>query len=203
MGFHPYQDIQKSLNYLKENHVNVFTLDSTVIPSTVGSASFNSFISIIRRMVNSPSNFATEKELIDAIVSSYSSHSDVVFIKPHSYFTQDDLQQTLVSIHQHLSQKHISDSHLLRLTQKVAFRRLFHHSTSIASPPSPSTKPSTKPWNDWRPFRHMQPLPSDAWVVTQRWRPSRSEATWRVRPPTRSFQLGESKSVIVNGCCWT
>ncbi|KAK8810023.1 hypothetical protein WA538_003575 [Blastocystis sp. DL] len=112
MGFHPYQDIQKSLNYLKENHVNVFTLDSTVIPSTVGSAS----------MVNSPSNFATEKELIDAIVSSYSSHSDVVFIKPHSYFTQDDLQQTLVSIHQHLSQKHISDSHLLRLTQKHLYR---------------------------------------------------------------------------------
>ena len=147
MGFHPYQDIQKSLNYMKENHINVFTLDSTVIPSTIGSASFCCFVSIIHRVVNSPSNFATEKELIDAILSSYSSHSDVVFIHPHSLFTQDDLQQTLLSIHQHLSQKHISDAHLLRLTQKVAFPLFSHHSTSIASLPFPSTKPFTKPWN--------------------------------------------------------
>lgn len=35
-GFHPYQDINRSLAYLRSNNVSVFTYQSDMIPTTLG-----------------------------------------------------------------------------------------------------------------------------------------------------------------------
>lgn len=73
------------------------------------------------RTVPSRSVESSESELqkLTTSILSEQNRSFIVFNRPHLLFSQQDLQDSLVSIHQHLASKHVSDSSLIRIAQKV------------------------------------------------------------------------------------
>ncbi|KNB42692.1 pseudouridine-metabolizing bifunctional protein [Blastocystis sp. subtype 4] len=101
LGFHPYQNIQKSIDFAAKKNIHVITFNSPTIPSTLGCAS----------SVVSPENVTSEETLLETVSRFLDQRQPSI-----------DIQNELVSIHQHLVSKRVPEFSLTQLSQKFLFR---------------------------------------------------------------------------------
>ena len=105
----------------------MITFNSPTIPSTLGISS----LCISHRSVVSPENVTSEETLLETVSRFLDQRQpSIVFNQPHSLFSQQDIQNELVSIHQHLVSKRVPEFSLTQLSQKVLISIHFSPSSS-------------------------------------------------------------------------
>ena len=113
-------NFDKSLNYLKSKHINIFTLNLDYLPSYLG----------CRTSHHSPSSFDKEESLLSALKKAKTNkQSSLLFSGTHSLFKHDDLSELLEEANKIAVQK-VSSSNRYRYINKVghSFVHSFIHS---------------------------------------------------------------------------
>lgn len=119
-GFHPYQDLQKSVDYFESKHIEVYTLNMNTIPSCMGCKSY----------YKAPRVFDKEEKLLASLKEARSRNESVLlFSGSHSLFKQEDLQVAIQEANKIAIQK-VSPANRYRYIEKVGRYERFQSSYS-------------------------------------------------------------------------